>query len=498
MRFSGLRPQILSRLRPPACLIAFACLFSGCSSDLSKGTTEFTVGRTRVRTDSQLDVVGVVYRMADTTTVPVRGPVRHWLQALQTNLNDSAILAARAPGLMPVSLVLETWAQPDVPDSACGTVGPNERRCFTGNEAVRAQVRAFLRAAQGFAPRTRGLDMMGEADRRRDLADVWDALTRDKSLDSAVAAYTGYGDLRFDVTLARTLSTGNTTSSVDPGRQLGNPPRIFLTPDAVFPNARSFRSISYIWLELGHQMMHQVVRRLIAEHPELMTHGFALKNAVAPEMARLGYDGAFWDEILGEQLARALSIRLMQLTMPTIGWAARSQALQSPGLAMVPYLEDALIRYEQHRDRYHDLGAFAGELAHALDSIPTDPCKAAPVPGVALVGVARHRAVTAWMADDSPFRAKRLQLGDTVVAIDGDSVSAGGLLTPTRQTNLAWAQHLPYELGIFDIRRSGRDYSVQVPIAWVPRAQVRIASQMRQPTDSIPICRWVTRARRRP
>ncbi len=488
-----MRRSLLSSLSAAVLLLAIAC-----GSDLPKGTTEVRVGRVVVHTDSMLDVVGVIYRLADTTGLPVRGPKRHWYRDLQTQQDHPALQAARAPGPMPVSLVLETWVEGQKPDTTCGFITPGERRCFTGNAPVQAQVRAFLQAAPAFAPLTAGLDMMSEKERRRDLADVWYALTRTKSLDSAVAAYSGYGDLRFDVTLARTLSTGNTTSLVDPARQVGDPPRIFLTPDGVF-NERSFRSPTYIYLALGHQMSHIVVKRLFAEHPELMQHGFPLLNAVAPEMARLGYDGIFWDEILGEQLARAISIRLMQLTMPTVGWAARSQTLMSPGLAMVPYLEDALIRYEQHRAEYPTLASFAGELAKTLDSIPTDPCRAAAAPGVALVGVARHRAVVGWMADSSPFREKRLLVGDTVVAIDGDSVSAGGLLTPTRQASLAWAQHLPYELGIFDIRRNGHDYRIQVPITWGPRVQVRVASQVRvapTPADSAPICRWVTRAKR--
>ena len=479
-------------------LIPGLLLLAGCGRALPEGTKEFTVGRTRVRTDSLLDFVGVMYRLADTAQVPPRGPIRHWLQALQANLNDSAVAVTRAAGPIPISLLLETYAEGGKPDTICGWVTPTDQRCFTGNGAVQAQVRRIFDAAPGFVPRTAGLEELTASDRQRDLADVWNALTRSKSLDSAVLAYSGYGDLTFDVTLARTLRTGNTTAVVDPARALGNPARIFLTPDAVF-NERAFRSPTYIFLSLGHQMMHQVVRRLFAEHPELMRHGFPLRNAVAPEMARLGYDGILWNEVLGEQLARALSIRIMQLTMPTIGWAARSQALQSPGLAMVPYLEDALIRYERERAHYPNLSAFADELAKALDSIPMDPCQAAASPGVALVGVERHRAVVNWMADDSPFKAKRLLVGDTVIAIDGDSASAGGLLTPTRQVMLAWAQHLPYELGILDIRRDGRVYTVQAPINFVPRQQIRIASQVRvaaPASDSLPICRWVTRARR--
>jgi len=88
-----------------------------------------------------------------------------------------------------------------------------------------------------------------------------------------------------------------------------------------------------------------------------------------------------------------------------------------------------------------------------------------------------------------------------VVAVDGDSVSAGGLLTPTRQVVLAWSQHLPYELGILDIRRGGHNYEVQVPIDWVTRTQVRIPSQApapHAPGTPWPICRWVSRAIRNP
>ncbi len=481
-------------LTPHSCLWPLAAfVVAGCGSSLPRGTTQTTVGHTTVHTDSILDLIGVVYRLADTAKVPPRGPARHWLEELALHLNDSAFQAARAPGPMPVSLVLETYAQADHPDTTCGWIAPELHKCFTGDEAVKAQVRNFLRVAPSIAPLTANLDMLREQDRRQDLADVKTALTSSKSLDSAVSAYSGY-DLSFDVTLARTLPTLNTSSPVDPARALGNPPRIFLTPDAVFPD-RSYRQPTYIWMFLGHQMMHQVVRRLFTEHPELLSHGFALRNAAAPEMARLGYDGIFWDEVLGEQLARTLSIRMMQLAMPTITWAVRNEALTA-GMAMVPWLEDALMRYERNRARYHTLSDFAGELAKAIDSIPTDPCKAAASPGVALVGVSRHRAVVGWMADNSPFKAKRLLQGDTVVAIDGDSVSAGGLLTPTRQVNLAWAQHLPYELGILDIRRGGNNYSVQVPINWVNQVQVRIASQRRVATDSVPICRWVTRAKR--
>jgi len=397
---------------------------------------------------------------------------------------------------MPVSLLLETYAAPTIPDSACGWVAPGERRCFTGNEPVLRQVRRFLEVAPSFEPRTAGLELLSPDERRRDLADVYLALTRSKSLDSAVSAYSGYPDLQFDVTLARTLTTGNTTPTLDPARQMAPERRIFLTPDLVFAE-RSYRSPSYIWLSLSHQMAHEVVRRLFEQQPELLRHGFPLRDAVAPEMTRLGYASLFWDEALGEQLARAISIRILSLTSPTITWAARSDA-QNSNMTLVPWLEDALIRYEQSRDQYPSLGDFAGELAGMLDSIPTDGCRAAASPQVALAGVSRHRAVVGWIGEGSPFRARRLLVGDTVVAIDGDSVSAGGLMTPTRQLNIAWAQHLPYEMGILEIRRGGRDYAVSAPINWIERVQARVASQARPaPTDTLPICRWVTRALRR-
>lgn len=469
---------------------------AACGSDLPQGTESFTVGHTLVRTDSVLDVVGVVYRLADTASIPPRGAVRHWLQALSLDLDNPAIQAARAPGLMPVSLVLETYVQPARADTACGWIAPGVQRCFTGNDAVRRQVRDFLSAAPAFRPRTIGLEGLSADERRRDLADVYVALSKGKSLDSAVMAYSGFRDLQFDVTLARTLTTGNTTATLDPARPYGPSPRIFLTPDHVY-NSRSYRSPNYIWLALSHQMVHEVVRRIFAEHPELLRHGFALRDAVAPEMNRLGYTGLFWDESFGEQLARAITIRILALSSPSITWAARSDALTA-GTTLVPWLEDALMRYEQARERYPDLGAFVGELARAMDSIPTDPCQASESPGLALIGVARHRAVVGWMADSSPFRARRLLLGDTILTIDGDSASAAGLLTPTRQVNLAWARHLPFELGILDIRRNNHDYTVQAPIRYVPRRQVRIASQQRVvASDTLPICRWVTRARRR-
>ena len=479
---------------------------AACGTNLPKGTSEFTVGRTTVRTDSLLDLVGVAWRLADTAQVPARGPVRHWLQALQTRLDDSAFVVARAAGAIPVSIVLETFADPAGADTVCGFVAPGERRCFTGNGAVRRQVADLIAAARGFGPRIAGvaLDGVNAGARRRDLADVYVSLTVGKSLDSAVAAYSGYPDLSFDVTLARTAATISTTPTIDPARPSGPAHRIFLAPDQVFP-VRSYRSPNYVWLALGHQMAHEVVRRVFAERPELLSHGWQLRAPLEMEMARVGYTGVFWDAALGEQLARAITIRILGLTTPTITWAARAEALNT-GAALVPWLEDQLMVYEQHRDRYPTLAAFAPQLAAALDAVPTDPCRAAPNPGLALVGVVRHRAVVGWIAPDSPFRRGGLVVGDTVVSVAEDSVSAGGLLLPTRQLEVKWAQHLPFELSYLGVRRRGRAYAIDAPVVWGARQQVRIASQARSavavppgtPVDSLPICRWVTRARRRP
>lgn len=117
-----------------------------------------------------------------------------------------------------------------------------------------------------------------------------------------------------------------------------------------------------------------------------------------------------------------------------------------------------------------------------------------------LAGVARSRAVVVWLADDSPFRARGLTVGDTVLTIDGDSVSAGDLLTPTRQLYLTFAQHLPAELATLDVKRGARVYRVQVPIGWVSRATARVASQAPTVNQRVggewPICTWVRRALR--
>ena len=486
--------------------VVLAALVAACGTDLPRGTTAFTVGRTTVRTDSALDYVGVLWRLADTAQVPPRGPVRHWLQAMQTQLGDSAFAIAHAAGSLPVSTLLETWAAPERVDSACGLVSSGERRCFTGNAAMQALVRGLIAAGARFAPRVRaaGLELMDDRSRRRDLADVYVALTIGKSLDSAIAAYSGWSDLAFDVTLARTAATVSTTPMIDPARPVGSPPRIFLAPDLVFPT-RSYRSPTYVWLALGHQMAHVVVRRLLAEQPALLQHGWHLRPALESEVARVGYTAVFWDDALEEQLARALTIRILQNTNPTLTWAARAEALNT-AMALVPWLEDRLTAYEADRARYQTLAAFSPVLAAALDSIPTDPCRAAPSPGVALVGVAKHRAVVGWVDRTSPFAPGGLRAGDTVISIAEDSVSAGSLLLPTRQLVLKWAQHLPYELSYLGIRRAGGTYAISAAVVWGLRQQVRIASQARSavavpagtPVDSLPICRWVTRAIRPP
>ena len=183
-------------------------------------------------------------------------------------------------------------------------------------------------------------------------------------------------------------------------------------------------------------------------------------------------------------------------TMVRAALAARASTM-----AIVPWLEDALARYEAGRARFRTLSDFAAELGAALDSIPLDSCRAAPFPALALVGVDRHRAVVGWMAAHSPFRARGLRVGDTVTAINGDSVSGGGLMLPSRQLNMAIGQNLPYELGILGIRRGGREYDVSVPIQWTMRPIVRIASQNPAAAaasgGAANACRWVTRVVRR-
>ena len=469
-----------------------------CGTDLPRGTDHFTIGRTVVRTDSVLDFIGVVYRLTDSAQVPPRGPVRHWFDALATERNAGVFTTARSAGLVPVSFLLRSYHDPGGTDSVCGSVARGRRLCFSGNAPMRARMGAVLDSARAYAPRLASfnLENLSGDDRRRDLADVYIALTNSRSIDSVVAAWTGYDDLRFEVTLARTLATGGTTSNVDPTDPEIFAERIYLTPDAVFQE-RAYRSPTYIWLALGHQMAHVVVRRMLRDHPALLDHGWQLRNALEPEMARVGYPAAFWDDLLEEQLARAVTTRIVRAGSPTVTWAARSESMLSSGAPLADWLEGAFERYEAARDSFPTLSAFAPRLEGLLDSIPLDSCRAAQNPGAVIIGVDRHRGVLGWLADDSPFRRTNILVGDTIMLIDGDSVSAGGLLLPTRQISHAWARHLPYELGVLDIRRGGRSYAVQAPVNFGVRQQIRLATQAVSNADTVAVCRWNTRAMRR-
>ncbi len=481
-----------------ALVCACAAALASCTSTLPPGTTSFTLGRTTVRTDSTLDITGLILRLADSTDFPTVGPLPRWKLALGTELGDSAFTLAEALGPTPVGPVLATWAAPTAPDTVCGWLAAGVRRCFGGDARQKRALDAFLGAAAAFVPRAAPLALEGlsASSRRRDLSDVYTALADGRPLDSIIAAYTGFHDQSYDVMLARTFWP-RYEPPVDVARwspAQGN--HVFLAPDPTFPD-RAYRSPGYVWLTLGHQMAHFAVHRLFAEHPELLERTLKLRATVEGDMARTGYAPVFWDEELGEQLARAITVRALQNARPTLTWAARTEAL-SLNMALVPWLEDALERYEKDRARYPTLSAFAGELAAALDAVPMDSCRAAPSPGVALVGVARDRAVVGWVADDSPFRARGLVAGDTVLTIDGDSVSAGDLLTPTRQLYLTFAQHLPAELAALNVKRGSAVYSVEVPIGWVSRATARVASQARTVNQRVggewPICTWVRRA----
>ena len=479
-------------------LVACAAAMAACTSELPPGTASFTLGHTTVRTDSTLDVTGLVLRLTDTTDFPTVGPLPKWKLALGTELNDSAFALAEALGPTPEAPVLETWAAPGAADSACGYLAPRTRRCFGGDTRQRRAIEAFLRAAKAFVPRAAptALEGLSAASRLQDLSDAYTALSAGRSLDSIIAGYTGYHDQTYDVTLARTF-----WARYDPPMDLtrwtpSQGDKVFLAPDPSFPD-RSYRSPGYIWLTLGHQMAHAAVRRLFADHPELLEKTVGLRATLEGGMALNGYPPLFWDEELGEQLARAITVRALQNARPTLTWAARTEAL-TLNMALVPWLEDALERYEKDRARYPDLSAFAGELTAALQQVPMDSCRAAPSPGVALLGVARDRAVVGWLASDSPFRARGLAVGDTVLTIDGDSVSAGGLLTPTRQLYGSFAQHLPAELSQLGVKRGSRIYGVDVPVSWVVRATARVASQARTVNAKVngewPICTWVRRA----
>lgn len=482
--------------RLPLVLLALAA----CSSPLPEGTTSFTAGRVTVRTDSVLDLVGVVFRLTDTAAVPRVGPARTWLHTLATELGDTAFALGRAVGAAPIGAILASYADPAAgPDSACGLLAPGVRRCFTGGSASRDAARRFIAAARAFAPRAAALALTGldSRARRRDLTDVHRALTVERSLDSAVAAYSGYGDLAYEVTLARTFPTGQTSPPMDPGgARAGDTTRLFLAPDPVFPT-RSYRNISYLWLALGHQMAHAVVQRLFRERPDLVERSVRLREVLEPMMVRSGYSALFADETVGEQLARAITVRIVSRSSPTILWAARTEAVNT-NMALVPWIEAALERYEAQRERYPTLSSFGDELARTLDSIPMDSCRAAPSPGVALVAAGPHRAVVGWIAPESPFRGKGLREGDSVLVVDSDSVSASSLLLPTRQLMFVFSDHLIGELAIVEYRRAGRVWGANVPIDFVVRATVRSPGQAPQVADSVPpICVWVRRALRR-
>ncbi len=482
-------------MRRVTAVLALA-LAAACTSELPPGTTSFTLGRTTVRVDSTLDLVGLVLRLSDTVDLPTIGPLHKWEVALGTETGDSAFTLARALGPTPVGPILADYAAPGVPDSACGWLAPGMHRCFTGNAPQRAAIGRFIAAARAFAPRAAplALEGMNAEARHRDLSDAYVALAGTKPPDSLLAAYSGYGGLNYDVTLARTFWTRAFSPSVDPvswSASLGS--RAFLAPDPAFPD-RSFRSPSYIWLATGHQMAHAVVRRLFAEHPEILERTVYLRPTVEAQMARSGYAPVFWDEDLGEQLARAITIRALVQARPTLAWPLRGEAMQA-NMALVPWLEDALAIYEKNRGKYPTLSDYAAELTQAITAIPLDSCRAATSPDVALVGVSRDRAVVAWIGDRSPFKSRGLLLGDTVVAIDGDSVSAGGLMVPTRQLYLDFLQHLPSELASLTIKRGGHVYGVGVPITWSSRAITRVASQARAAVE--PICTWVQRAVRK-
>ena len=133
-----------------------------------------------------------------------------------------------------------------------------------------------------------------------------------------MAAYSGFPEAEYDVTLARTFPTGQSTPTMDPGGgRVGDTTRLFLAPDPVFPG-RAYRSPSYLWLSLAHQMAHVVVRRLFAEHPELVERSVRLREAIEGSMVRSGYESLFADEAVGEQLARAITVRIMSRTSPSI------------------------------------------------------------------------------------------------------------------------------------------------------------------------------------
>ena len=96
--------------------IVFGLALAACTSELPRGASSFTLGRTTVRVDSTLDLVGLVLRLSDTADIPPLGPLKKWNVALGTERGDSAFDLARALGPTPVGPVLVAWAAPDAPD----------------------------------------------------------------------------------------------------------------------------------------------------------------------------------------------------------------------------------------------------------------------------------------------------------------------------------------------------------------------------------------------
>ena len=196
--------------------LVLALGLAACTTELPRGTTSFTLGRTTVRVDSTLDLVGLVFRLSDTSTSRPWGRSQKWNVALGTERNDSAFALARALGPTPVGPVLEEYASP-APDFA-PLHGSGVHRCFSGNGAQQRALNRFIAAARAFAPRAAPLTFEGlnaEA-RQQDLSDVYVALAESKAPDSPLAAYSGYTGTTYDVVLARTFWPRQLKPSVDP------------------------------------------------------------------------------------------------------------------------------------------------------------------------------------------------------------------------------------------------------------------------------------------
>ena len=209
-------------------------------------------------------------------------------------------------------------------------------------------------------------------------------------------------------------------------------------------------------------------------------------------MVRSGYAPLFADEALGEQLARAITVRIMRAAQPhrPLGGAHRGPQHQHGAGAVARGRADALRGGARRATRASP--RFAGELARTLDSIPMDSCRAAPSPAWRWSALA---CTAPWWRGSRPPRRSApsgLLVGDTVVAVDGDSVSAGGLLMPDAPAALRLLRPPPRRAGHLDIRRGGRVYGIQIPINWGMRAVTRVASQSRAAVE--PICTWVRRA----